>query len=215
MILKRALVMMISCGILLCGCGKTSGTEDNTDGGTASDLMDPVRREYYEQIIGELQAEVLELRSQLYIQQKQYEAALEELEERLEAATRPAEDAVAKASDFAYRLEGGKAVITAYTGEEVYLRIPDTLDGYPVCAVGDRAFENRTNLRTVTLPDSVVSVGWFAFSGCVSLEKISVPASVSAIGYGAFQNCGSALTVLCVSGSYAEQYAQSYGIRTA
>lgn len=215
MILKRALVLLIACGMLLCGCGKTAGTEDNTDGNNASDLMDPVRREYYEQIIGELQAEVLELRSQLYIQQKQYETALEELEERLEAATRPTEDAVAEACDFAYRLENGKAVITAYTGDEVYLRIPDALDGYPVCAVGDRAFENRTNLRTVTLPDSIVSVGWFAFSGCVSLEKISIPASVTTIGYGAFQNCGAALTVLCVSGSYAEQYAQSYGIRTA
>ena len=210
--MKRVLVLLTVCGILLCGCTKNNPTTGEEQ---SSDLMDPVRREYYEQIIGELQAEVLELRSQLYMQKKQYEAAIEDLQTQLEEAKKPTEDAVIQTNEFSYRLEGGKAIITAYTGEEVYLRIPDTLDGYPVWGLEDRVFENRTHLRTVNLPDSIVFVGWFAFSGCVSLERISIPASVTAIGYGAFQNCSSALTVLCVAGSYAEQYAHSYGIRTA
>ena len=74
-----------------------------------------------------------------------------------------------------------------------------------------RAFADCRTLTAVAIPDGVTQIGWFAFSGCVMLERVTLPESLAAICYGAFQNCKSTLTVTCAVGSYAEQYAQSYG----
>ena len=41
---------------------------------------------------------------------------------------------------FEYHVENGGAVITAADGESEYLIVPKQLDGYPVTAVGERAF---------------------------------------------------------------------------
>ena len=60
--------------------------------------------------------------------------------------------------------------------------------------IGDFAFENCSNLTSVTLSESkdgygIFDIGNFAFSGCSSLTSITIPASVKGIGDGAFENC--------------------------
>ena len=82
-----------------------------------------------------------------------------------------------------------------------------------VVAIADRAFENRTKLTSVVLPSGVETVGWFAFSGCVALSEVTIPDSVRSISYGAFLNCNASMTICCSANSYAERYAQSYGIK--
>ena len=47
--------------------------------------------------------------------------------------------------------------------------IASKVNGKPVTAIGDGAFENCTTLTSVTIPDSVTSVGYDAFLGCVKL----------------------------------------------
>ena len=133
----------------------------------------------------------------------------------LEARTAQTDDTntsapLAERVTFHYRVENGGAVITGYTGNTALLSIPATLDGLPVTAIGEHAFE-RASLTAVILPDSVVSIGWFAFYECQSLAGVTLPASVSTIGYAVFDGCP-ALTLRCPVGSYAEQYAKSYAI---
>jgi len=62
--------------------------------------------------------------------------------------------------DLGYSTTDGKVTITSFkssaTGELV---IPATIEGNPVTSIGDRAFAGRSNLTSITIPDSVVSMG--------------------------------------------------------
>lgn len=55
---------------------------------------------------------------------------------------------------------------------------------------------NRTNLKSVVIPNSVTSIGDYAFAGCSGLANITIPNSVTSIGYAAF--CGCALLTLII-----------------
>ena len=111
---------------------------------------------------------------------------------------------------FTYKIENEKAVITGYIGSDTAVVVPATISGYPVEKIGEGAFKEK-NIISVSLPNTVRSIGWFAFSECKKLESAIIPISVTDIGYEAFSGCDS-LTVYVSSGSYAEKYAQSYGI---
>lgn len=75
---------------------------------------------------------------------------------------------------------------TSASGEIV---IPSTYKGLPVTSIGDYAFQNCTNITSITIPDSVTSIGDLAFEYCSYLVDIRIPDSVTSIGSGAFYNC--------------------------
>ena len=81
------------------------------------------------------------------------------------------------------------AVITGWSGEGDSVVVPETLNGYPVLAIGPAAFKNLA-IRDVTLPGGVLALGKRAFAGCAELEKILLPESVVAIYDEAFAGCG-------------------------
>lgn len=51
------------------------------------------------------------------------------------------------------------------------------------------SFYSCSNLRSVTLPDSLTSIGASAFVNCTSLRNISIPDTVTSIGSYAFEGC--------------------------
>ena len=53
---------------------------------------------------------------------------------------------------------------------------------------------NMKTLKSITLPESLVSIGKNAFSACKALESITIPKNVSEVGGGAFANCSSLVT---------------------
>lgn len=57
--------------------------------------------------------------------------------------------------------------------------------------IGNYAFRNFENLRSVTIPNSVTSIGSYAFYCCSSLNSVTVPNSVTNIGESAFACCNS------------------------
>ena len=73
--------------------------------------------------------------------------------------------------------------------------IPSTYNGYPVKKIGDRAFENCTEITYVNIPDSVTTIGGSVFSGCSALKEIIIPNSVTEIGEWTFANCTSIETI--------------------
>ena len=46
-----------------------------------------------------------------------------------------------------------------------------------------------TNIRSVSLPDTLTDIGYYAFYGCTSLTEIKIPASVTSIGGQVFGGC--------------------------
>lgn len=64
----------------------------------------------------------------------------------------------------------------------------ETENGQGVQIISYRAFENCELLKTVTLPDTLLTIGEEAFLNC-GIESIAIPASVNAIYKGAFKDC--------------------------
>lgn len=113
--------------------------------------------------------------------------------------------------EFEYVKENGGITITAYTGSQTSLRIPERIEGLPVLKIGKNAFAD-SKLKSVTLPSCCRTLDWFAFYGCYALSSVYVSEALSDIGYGAFDGCAKGLTIYCPSGSYAQKYAKSFGI---
>ena len=64
-----------------------------------------------------------------------------------------------------------------------------------VTAVGEDAFEDCTDITSVTLPESITSIGRCAFRGCSGLESVNIPSDVVSIGEWAFYGCRGLITV--------------------
>lgn len=91
---------------------------------------------------------------------------------------------------YTYTLDdANRATITGYSGNATALYIPGEIDGHEVVAIGDRAFENRTDLRTVMIPDSVTEMGGYAFNNCTNLSNVTLSKNLESMGSSAFGNC--------------------------
>ncbi|GHU83475.1 hypothetical protein FACS1894196_3440 [Clostridia bacterium] len=101
--------------------------------------------------------------------------------------------------DYQYMVKSdGSVALTKYSGSATALTIPEQLDGKLVTSIGNRAFESRIRLTSVTIPSGITSIGERAFSSCYSLTSITIPSSVTSIGDEAFTYCDS-LTSITVS----------------
>ena len=68
-------------------------------------------------------------------------------------------------------------------------QVQEFVIGDEITSIGDYAFSNFNNLKTINIPDSVTSIGGNAFGGCVGLTSISIPKAMTLIGKDAFLNC--------------------------
>jgi hypothetical protein len=76
------------------------------------------------------------------------------------------------------------------SGEDAHLVIPEASpDGDRVVAVEDYGFIWKTDLKSVSLPDTVTCIGQWAFAECSSLETVELPRSLTSIGTAAFLEC--------------------------
>ena len=201
-------VLLMLLSALLTGCAKEALTNDEAP---------PIANESeaYQARIEELETELQRQKEERYISDAAYTATIRELQNKLDALAPDSETSSTQTETgdelvFTYRPENGKAIVTGYKGTSTLVTIPATLDGYPVVAIGERAFEGQ-KIAAVMLPDGLEAIGWFAFYGCEQLIDVSIPTSVTSIGYAVFDGCES-VSIVCASGSYAEQYAISYGL---
>ena len=70
------------------------------------------------------------------------------------------------------------------------LSLPNTLK-----TIGWCAFEHCEDLTEITIPDSVTSIGNAAFLGCTALSKVTLSNSVTAIASATFYGCNSLTTI--------------------
>ena len=78
--------------------------------------------------------------------------------------------------------------------------IPDFVENdgiiYRVTRIGACAFNGNSNLESITIPDSVISIGDYAFAECKSLTGMTIPDSIISIGDNAFSECRSLTSVV-------------------
>lgn len=68
--------------------------------------------------------------------------------------------------------------------------LPDSLDG-----LYDNAFSGCTALSAITIPKSVWFIKKYAFYGCTSLKTVSLPLSLTELGEAAFGGCSSLTSI--------------------
>lgn len=93
--------------------------------------------------------------------------------------------------DYVYQLtdDGAGAVIVSYFGTDENVVVPNMLDDYPVLAVGDFCFNYQQDIKSVTLPEGIVSLGNMSFFQCENLESIVIPDGVTKIDQNCFGGC--------------------------
>jgi hypothetical protein len=79
--------------------------------------------------------------------------------------------------DFTYTATATDVTISGYTGTGGAVTIPSAIVGLPVTSIGSQAFQLKTSLTSVTIPNSVTSIGDFAFYNCTSLTSLTVDAA--------------------------------------
>lgn len=86
-------------------------------------------------------------------------------------------------------------IVTGYTGNSADVVIPKTYMGVPVECISASAFRNQTQIRSISLPDSLISIESNAFSGCTGLTSIVIPDKVTSVDSTAFSGCTNITTV--------------------
>jgi len=76
-------------------------------------------------------------------------------------------------------------------------------EGSVITQFASNAFSDCTNLKSVTIPESVTTIGgtgYYAFRNCTSISSIVIPATVTTIGPNTFENWTSSQTInFCVA----------------
>ena len=180
----------------------------------------------YEAQIKELQDKIQKLQQDQTLSETESQEQIAQLEALIEqlrseststttaTQTTAAPTTPAPRSVFIYSLDAGKAVITGFTGSDEHIVIPAQIDGFDVYSIAANAFEDYS-IKSVIISDGIEVIDWFAFYRCSKLESITIPKSVRRIGHSAFEGCSTKFTIYCHDSSFAQSYAQSYGITYA
>ena len=90
-----------------------------------------------------------------------------------------------------YTLTEDGAILLGVRTEAIELYLPAEIEGMPLIAIGERAFdsEDGRRLEKITLPPTIERIGDYAFYGCDRLKALRLPEKVRSIGRYAFYNC--------------------------
>lgn len=99
------------------------------------------------------------------------------------------DESTKKSGDFYYEeIENGVRII-GFTSNSSELTIPDKLENKDVVEIGNSAFSGNSNLKTVTVGNSIIVIGNNAFSTCRNLKIVNFNQNLSKIGDSAFFEC--------------------------
>ncbi len=77
--------------------------------------------------------------------------------------------------NFTYQISDGKATVTGcdknLSGK---ITIAETIDEFPVTAIGDSAFNGCSAITEINIPSGITNIGENVFDGCTSLKRIEV-----------------------------------------
>lgn len=102
---------------------------------------------------------------------------------------------------YEYTISNNEATITKFVGYAkknnnyvTDIAIPESINGYVVRHIGQKAFYSSQLLTSVKLPNTILTIDDDAFHFCRALKIINVPEGVTKIGKMAFRYCDENLT---------------------
>ena len=101
--------------------------------------------------------------------------------------------------DFVFMVFRETYYLISYLGTDAEVTLPTSVNVNPY-SVGKNAFRERKDIKSVIIPNGVVSIEEYAFRDCVLLESVSVAGSVKSIANYAFQYCSSLKNVTLSEG---------------
>lgn len=92
--------------------------------------------------------------------------------------------------DFQWRLnDDGSVWLDCYLGEAEEVIIPTEYRGTPVTGIDVWAFRDKTSVKRVVIPETVVVMEENIFMGCTNLEEVVMPPRVEVWGDQIFSKC--------------------------
>ncbi len=92
-------------------------------------------------------------------------------------------------AQFTYTTNRGAITITGYNGPGGDVIIPSVISGLPVVALGNKSFDHRTRVVSLSIPESVTNIGNFVCNHCTDLRSVTIPGSVVDLGGWMFCSC--------------------------
>lgn len=97
------------------------------------------------------------------------------------------------------RISGTGAMTDYFNPRSIYATYPEWFDykdaihtlivDEGITKLGDYAFNDYTNLESLSLPEGLVEIGNFTFANCISLKEVKLPATIETIGDAAMNYC--------------------------
>ena len=100
------------------------------------------------------------------------------------------------------------AIDDSYEG---ILTLPNSVLGYQVVKIGQKAFYMHNGLSLINIPGSVEEIEREAFYRCKSLRSISIPNKIKSIARETFMFCENLTTVALPNGITSIEYDAFYG----
>jgi len=75
-------------------------------------------------------------------------------------------------TDIKFKIANDAVTIYAYVGSSAEVTIPSEIEGYPVESIEVAAFRGCQTIKSITIPESVVTIGKNAFTECEALTDV-------------------------------------------
>lgn len=97
---------------------------------------------------------------------------------------------------FVYQDLGSYVKTTGYSpSTSLNVTVPATINGDPVTIIGDYAFQGKSTITQILLPDSIIEIGQHAFA-FTAIESITIPDTVTTVGRAICLACGTLTEIL-------------------
>ena len=117
------------------------------------------------------------------------EVSTDPVTEITEESTPMAEAVMLTAEDFVVSiLDDGTVMLTQYSGDAENVEIPSEVNGKTVTVIGEDAFMNHDELKSVIIPDTVVEIRDNAFLNCFNLTEATMSQNIERIGADVFSS---------------------------
>lgn len=88
-----------------------------------------------------------------------------------------------------YKIDENAGRILKYNGREETVNIPSEVDGVKITSIGKDAFFGNSFIKSVIIPQGVLTIEEDAFGRCENLKAVGLPNTVETIKEGAFIFC--------------------------